>query len=617
MTNDTKAAGSPLANAPINAPARIEILLVGMNGDLRGKQVPPEGEKKIWDGSVRLPSSTQSLDIWGDGQRRHHGPVPFRRRSGRRVHSRPPFARRHALGAGRLAPGARHHARVRRHRVLHGPARHPCPHGEAVRRPRLDTSRRDGARILRGGRRLARDGQAAPAGVSAVPRRAERLPALRHARDRCAGRLPPDGARLGEGDGPAGGRDDRGIRPRPVRDQPVAPPGRTCRRRRLHLSEAHRRAGRAPLRAQIHLHGKALCGTCGLRPARPLQRHRQGWEEHSRRQGRRPEEAEVDLGRHAPDDARRAACLRAVCQLLPPLPARLVCAGRSHLGLRPSRHRHPHPGQGRSGSARRAPRSGCRRQSYLLLTAILGGILLGLDEELDPGPVTEPGKDAPDAKRLTHDFLTAVEEFSASPFIADAFGRPTRSFTATRSARRRSPTCARSRISITRPICRGFKFTTHGVAASSLLPSGRRWPEGSDEGARLDGTSSFSRLRRPPHPPAGTFSPPGRREQAATGSLHRLPLASGRRRLACRRGVRRHLRHHHFQLPRMQPDRDVAIHRQQLAVDDAVDRPVDLREMQVDFRSGHFGDIGVLAQLAAQDIEGKLRDACRLQRLVV
>ena len=35
---------------------------------------------------------------------------------------------------------------------------------------------------------------------------------------------------------------------------------------------------------------------------------------------------------------------------------------------------------------------------------------------------TEPGKDPPPATRLTHDFLTAVEEFSASPFIADAFG---------------------------------------------------------------------------------------------------------------------------------------------------------------------------------------------------
>ncbi|MFN7027585.1 MAG: glutamine synthetase, partial [Pseudorhizobium sp.] len=45
---------------------RIEILLVGMNGDLRGKQIPLEAEKKVWDGHVRLPSSTQSLDIWGD-----------------------------------------------------------------------------------------------------------------------------------------------------------------------------------------------------------------------------------------------------------------------------------------------------------------------------------------------------------------------------------------------------------------------------------------------------------------------------------------------------------------------------------------------------------------------
>jgi glutamine synthetase len=60
---------------------------------------------------------------------------------------------------------------------------------------------------------------------------------------------------------------------------------------------------------------------------------------------------------------------------------------------------------------------------YLLLTAILGGMLLGLGETLDPGPATEPGKEPPaGTKKLTHDFLTAVEEFSASPFIADVFG---------------------------------------------------------------------------------------------------------------------------------------------------------------------------------------------------
>jgi glutamine synthetase len=67
--------------------------------------------------------------------------------------------------------------------------------------------------------------------------------------------------------------------------------------------------------------------------------------------------------------------------------------------------------------------AGADANPYLLLTAILGGMLTGLDETLDPGPATEPGQDPPaGTQRLTHDFLTAVEDFSASPFIADVFG---------------------------------------------------------------------------------------------------------------------------------------------------------------------------------------------------
>ncbi|SIP93547.1 glutamate--putrescine ligase [Rhizobium sp. RU35A] len=46
--------------------SRIEVLLVGMNGDLRGKMIPLGAEEKVWKNTVRLPSSTQSLDIWGD-----------------------------------------------------------------------------------------------------------------------------------------------------------------------------------------------------------------------------------------------------------------------------------------------------------------------------------------------------------------------------------------------------------------------------------------------------------------------------------------------------------------------------------------------------------------------
>src|SRR5690606_35960865 len=66
--------------------------------------------------------------------------------------------------------------------------------------------------------------------------------------------------------------------------------------------------------------------------------------------------------------------------------------------------------------------AGADANPYLLLTAILGGMLLGLDKNLDPGPATQPGEAPPGNRRLTHDFLAAVEEFSASPFIGDVFG---------------------------------------------------------------------------------------------------------------------------------------------------------------------------------------------------
>ncbi|WP_312402575.1 glutamine synthetase family protein [Rhizobium sp.] len=67
--------------------------------------------------------------------------------------------------------------------------------------------------------------------------------------------------------------------------------------------------------------------------------------------------------------------------------------------------------------------AGADANPYLLLTAILGGMLMGLNEVLDPGPATEPGQEPLEGtKRLTHDFLTAVEDFSVSPFIKDVFG---------------------------------------------------------------------------------------------------------------------------------------------------------------------------------------------------
>lgn len=66
--------------------------------------------------------------------------------------------------------------------------------------------------------------------------------------------------------------------------------------------------------------------------------------------------------------------------------------------------------------------AGADANPYLLLAAILGGMLLGLDGDLDPGEETTPAYTPPDAKRLTHDFLTAVEAFRQSSFIANIFG---------------------------------------------------------------------------------------------------------------------------------------------------------------------------------------------------
>ena len=66
--------------------------------------------------------------------------------------------------------------------------------------------------------------------------------------------------------------------------------------------------------------------------------------------------------------------------------------------------------------------AGADANPYLMLAAILGGMLLGLENDLDPGEETTPAHVPTDTSKLTHDFLTAVERFRASAFIADIFG---------------------------------------------------------------------------------------------------------------------------------------------------------------------------------------------------
>jgi len=67
--------------------------------------------------------------------------------------------------------------------------------------------------------------------------------------------------------------------------------------------------------------------------------------------------------------------------------------------------------------------AGADANPYFLLAAMLGGMLLGLENTLDPGPDTNPSGGPEKPERLTHDFLTAVEEFAASEFIGDILGK--------------------------------------------------------------------------------------------------------------------------------------------------------------------------------------------------
>jgi glutamine synthetase len=66
--------------------------------------------------------------------------------------------------------------------------------------------------------------------------------------------------------------------------------------------------------------------------------------------------------------------------------------------------------------------AGADANPYFVIAAILGGMLRGIEQDLDPGEETTPGHLLTDAPKLTHDFLTAVERFRHSPFIADIFG---------------------------------------------------------------------------------------------------------------------------------------------------------------------------------------------------
>ncbi|QRM54790.1 glutamine synthetase family protein [Sinorhizobium sp. BG8] len=410
------------ATSSPDLPPRIEILLVGMNGDLRGKQIPLEGEKKIWDGSVRLPSSTQSLDIWGDDNDDITGlslsvgdpdgacipdsrslvPMPWAPAGSKQV-----LATMHEFDGtpSFMDPRAILAALLKR---FEDRGLTPVVATELEFYVIQDDWRETG-KPRPPERLMYRD---EPNGfqlydmsaVDALDGYLQTVRAWARAQD-----LPADATTAEFGPG----QFEINLLHRP--DALAA--ADDC----IYLKRIAEQAAK--------LHG--LKSTCMAKPY--ANQAGSGLHVHA---------SIIDRDGRNILDAKGGD----------PVKLKSVCAGMldtmrdAQLVFAPfaNSYRRFQPGSfapidltwgfGHRGTAIRIPDkdgpaarvehrvAGADVNPYLLLTAILGGILRGLDENLDPGPVTEPGKDAPDARRLTHDFLTAVEDFSASPFIADVFG---------------------------------------------------------------------------------------------------------------------------------------------------------------------------------------------------
>ncbi|MGE7370031.1 glutamine synthetase family protein [Neorhizobium sp. NPDC001467] len=409
--------------APDNSLPRIEILIVGMNGDLRGKRLPLDAAEKIWAGTVRLPTSTQSLDIWGDDNDditglslalgdpdgtcmpdpRSHVAMPWAPEGSSQV-----LATMHELtGAASFMDPRAILASV----VAKFEARglKPVVATELEFYVVEDDWRETGRPQPPANLTYRND----PNGFQLYDMRAtdaldDYLATMRAYIE--AMNLPGDATTAEFGPG------QFEINLKHRADALAA--ADDC----LYLKRIAEQAAKR--------HG--LKSTC---MAKPYSEHAgSGLHVHASildAQGRNI----LDAGDGDP------ALLRSVTagMLATMREAQLIFAPHANS------YRRFQPGSfapvdidwgiGHRGTAIRIPETagpgariehrvaGADANPYLLLAAILGGMLLGLDDRLDPGPMTEPGKDVPPGTpRLTHDFLTAVEDFSASAFIRDTFG---------------------------------------------------------------------------------------------------------------------------------------------------------------------------------------------------
>lgn len=402
----------------------IEILLVGMNGDLRGKRIPISKEKKVWDGVVRLPSSTQSLDIWGDdndditglslsvgdpdGQcipdKRSAAAMPWGPEGSTQV-----LATMHEMDGtpSFMDPRAILAALLKRFDNL---GLTPVVATELEFYVMQDDWRETGR---------------------------PRPPAKLMYRDQ------PNGFQLYDM-GAVDALDDylQTVRSwAKLQDIPADATTAEFGPGQFEINLLHRADALAAADDCIYLkriaeqaarkHG--LKSTCMAKP----------YADHAG-SGLHVHASIIDRDGNNILDAKGGD----------PVKLKSVTAGMlktmrdAQLIFAPfaNSYRRFQPGSfapvdidwglGHRGTAVRIPDAqgpaarvehrvaGADANPYLLLTAILGGMLMGLEDTLDPGLPTEPGQEPPEGtKRLTHDFLTAVDDFSASPFIKDVFGQ--------------------------------------------------------------------------------------------------------------------------------------------------------------------------------------------------
>lgn len=418
MTQSIKADDTHAADTS----ARVELLLVGMNGDLRGKMIPLSAEKKVWAGEVRLPSSTQSLDIWGDDNddltglsisagdpdglcipdKRSHAAMPWAPKGSSQVlatmhemNGQPSFMDPRAILAKALDRFAE--------RGLT-----PVVATELEFYVVEDDWRETGKPMPP----KALNYRGEPNGfqlydMTAAASMEGFLSTLRGYADAMG--LPADATTAEFGPG----QFEINLLHRP--DALAA--ADDC----IYLKRAADYAARR--------HG--LKSTCMAKPY--MDQAGSGLHVHCSILDR---DGNNILDAKGGDPVKLKSVVAGMLNTM--RDAQLVFApfANSYRRFQPGSFAPVDIdwGFGHRGTAIRIPDkdgpaarvehrvAGADVNPYLLLSAILGGMLLGLDETLDPGPATEPGKDPVRGKRLTHDFLTAVEEFSASPFIKDVFG---------------------------------------------------------------------------------------------------------------------------------------------------------------------------------------------------